>query len=158
MCQECVETRVLVRVDEDGTMGGHRNQQQQRYCHPACFMRGATAYIKKGDFTRIEAQQHSTQASDNHQRFKTIPVFLQVLLASTSYTFSSSRSKIQYPRNKPLPLTRFCIHTFKSKDLHTNINETCVFPTFSKPAETTIPTSTWSEPPPPPSSPHSPSS
>ena len=27
-------------------MGGHRTQQQQHYCHPACLMRGAIAYIK----------------------------------------------------------------------------------------------------------------
>ena len=46
MCQECVETRVLVRGNEDETMGGHRTQQQQQSCHPAYFMRGATAYIK----------------------------------------------------------------------------------------------------------------
>ncbi len=28
-------------------MGGHRTQQQQHYCHKACFMRGAIAYIKR---------------------------------------------------------------------------------------------------------------
>lgn len=32
--------------DEDETMGGHRIQQQQYYCHQACFMRGAIADIK----------------------------------------------------------------------------------------------------------------